>query len=131
MNHLAESAAVVIVAFVAAYVALEYLRAFKRRNDLMDLFQAFQRETTELLQAQRMAGIETEAAITGLQNRFDNLLSSHETLVTRVGRFEDESKQAMSDLAKKWLGEMQEMNTRQAAAFTRTPNALSPRSFKP
>jgi hypothetical protein len=106
VTHLAESIAAVFIASLAAYVALEYLKTFKRRNDLLDRFQAYERTNeVRLLRADQTA------------ERFENLLGNHERLVGRVTQLEDHTKSEISKLGGEILGQVQEMKTQQSAAF--------------
>jgi hypothetical protein len=89
---------------VFAYAALEYLKVFRARNDVLDKFMAYQRAVEP-----RILGLEVTSG------RFENLLVHHEELVARVGRIDEETKKAITDLASKWLGEVNSLKTGQAA----------------
>jgi hypothetical protein len=115
--HLAESIAAVIIAGLAAFVALEYLKAYKRRNDLLDRFQAYERANeVRLLRADQTA------------DRFDNLLAAHERLAARVGELDAYAKKEIAALGTTVLDEVKSIKTTQAASFEQQQ---ARRAFRP
>lgn len=110
IDPIAYSLAFVASVGIAAYVVDRYLVVFKKRNDLLDRFQAYERACET-----RILALEV-----GL-GRFENLLANHERLVARVGAYEAATEKALADLANKWLAEVNQINTRQVAAFTAKP----------
>lgn len=129
------STIVVCVTFAAAvgviaYCFLEWMRSYKRRNDLQDKFQGYERATEQRILQLEVLDANTQEKVEALTKRFDNLLSSQERLVAAQGELKDETKKALADLASKWLSEIEQMNVRQAASMT-APRAPHIPRFRP
>jgi hypothetical protein len=152
VTHLAESLAVIACACIAAFVALEYLKAFKRRNDLQDKFQGFERANSVTIDGMRARAEEDYASNAmhaqslaksllevrkqhdDLLKRHTNLLDSHERLLGRVNVLDDKLTKSISDLGGEILSTVQEMKTQNAAVYVgqqQRQNPLSGRNFKP
>lgn len=152
MNELFPSLAWVLVAGMATYIALVYIRTFKRRNDLQDKFQGFERANSQTIDGMR-ARVEDDYASNALHvqslsktmlelrkqhddllKRHTNLLDAHERLLGRVNVLEERLTKSISDLGGEILSTVQEMKTQNAAVYVgqqQRPNPLSGRSFKP
>ena len=134
MTDLASTIVVCITAAasvgVIAYCFLEWMKSYKRRNDLQDKFQGYERATEQRILQLEVLDASTSEKVEGLTKRVDNLLDSQERLVARFGKLDEETKAALADLASKWLAEIEQMNMRQAAAMTAPRAAHTPR-FRP
>lgn len=115
---------------VTAYCFLEWMRGYRRKNDLQDKFQGYERATEQRILQLEVLDASTSEKVEGLTKRVDNLLDSQERLVARFGKLDEETKAALADLASKWLAEIEQMNMRQAAAMTAPRAAHTPR-FRP
>lgn len=115
---------------VIAYCFLEWLRSYKRRNDLQDKFQAYERATEARILALETLDAGNQVALENITKRVDNLLDSQERLVGRFGKLDQDTKKALADLAAKWLAEIEQMNVRQAASMT-APRAPHIPRFRP
>lgn len=125
MTHLVESIALVVCASLAAYCFLQWLAVFKRRNDLMDRFQGFERGNTEAIEGirSRLAGFDDVA------QHHQNLVGSHERLVARVTELDAYVRKEISQLGGSILEQVGELKTQQAAAWQATqrmPNVGRP-----
>lgn len=152
MNDLYPSIAWVLVAAMATYIALVYMRAFKRRNDLQDKFQGFERANSVTLDSIRTNAeadfasnalhvqsltkslLEVRKQHDDLLKRHTNLLDSHERLLGRVNVLDEKLTKSITDLGGEILSTVQEMKTQNAAVYVAQQgrqNPLSGRNFKP
>lgn len=115
---------------ILAYCFLEWLRGYKRRNDLADKFAGYERATEQRILQLEVLDAQTTEKLDTVAKRVDNLLDSQERLVSRFGKLDEETKAALADLAAKWLAEINQMNVRQAASMT-APRAPHTPRFRP
>lgn len=113
-----------------AYCFLEWMRSYKRRNDLADKFQAYERSTEQRLLQLEVLDANTTEKVETLGKRVDNLLTSQERVVADQWKLKDETEKSLADLASKWLAEIETMNVRQAASMT-APRAPHTPRFRP
>jgi predicted nuclease with TOPRIM domain len=139
MTDLFPSLACVLVAAMGTFIAHQWLKVFKRRNDLQDKFQAFERANDERItrlkaeSAQHVETLENLAdACSSLATKHKNLLESQERMVTRLNALEETTKKSISDLGGEILTTVQDMKTQNAAVYVSQQQRQTSRpSFKP
>lgn len=127
MTELAYASAGVLITAIAAYCFLEWLKVFKRRNDLADKFQGYERAQSQLTDAMRLDIDRLDHS----RQAFENMLPRYEKLVVRVDAMDAYFRAEISKIGHDVLGQVQEMKDKQVAAFTAPRGPLTGRSFKP
>lgn len=121
---------IITVAGMICYIAQDWLRVYKRRNDLLDKFQAFERNMeTRLLQNSSELADHASRIVT-LAAAHSNLCAALERQVTRIAEVETYTRKEITNLGGTVLDEVRAIKTTQAAAFTQSPR-ITGRSFKP
>lgn len=148
MIELAYPLAGVLIAGITAHCFLSWLKIFRRRNDLRDEFQAYDRAQSAIVlklrkdledaKAELYALIEERRKEVGAlrewmsaqQDRFDALLGNHEKLVARVTANDEYMKSEISKLGGTILDEVAAVKTQTAAAY-QAPRGMYGRNLKP
>jgi hypothetical protein len=115
---------------VIAYCFLEWMRGYRRKNDLQDKFQGYERATEQRILALELLDANTTTKLGEVTQRVDNVLISHENLLVRVAQLEDKLKSEVATLGKEVLSEVASMKTQAAAAFIAPSRTGQPR-FRP